>query len=257
MSATAPRLSVVIPAFNEEARLVGTLARVLDYLHGRREPFEVIVVDDGSSDDTAGAARRAAAAAGGAVRVVANVRNRGKGFSVRRGVEESRGEFILFSDADLSTPIEDVERLFAALLEGGCDIAIGSRAMKGSDVRVHQPWYREAMGKTFNKLVRLLVLRGFRDTQCGFKLFRAPAARDIFRLQRVERFSFDVEALYLARRRGYRVAEVPVTWYNSPSSRVSIVRDSARMFLDVLRIRLNGLRGGYGPAAPAGRGMKR
>lgn len=251
MSATAPRLSVVIPAFNEEERLGSTLARVLDYLSKRGEAYEVIVVDDGSSDGTVETARRAAAGRGD-FRIVRNGVNRGKGFSVRRGVEEARGEFVLFSDADLSTPIEDVEKLFGAILEGGGDIAIGSRAVKGSDVRVHQPWYRELMGKTFNKVVRLLAVRGFHDTQCGFKLFRTAAARDVFSRQRIERFSFDVEALYVARKRGYRIAEIPVTWYNSPRSRVSIVGDPAQMFLDVVRIRLNDLKGLYGPTRARG-----
>lgn len=238
------RLSVVIPAFDEEERLGETLSRVLAYLDRRGETYEVIVVDDGSRDGTAGVARRAAEGRGN-VRVLVNERNRGKGFSVRRGVREARGEFILFSDADLSTPIEDVERLLLPIREGRCEIAIGSRSVRGADVRVHQPWYRELMGKTFNKIVRLVALRGFKDTQCGFKLFTAQAARDAFRLQRIERFSFDVEALYVARKRGYRIAEIPVTWYNSPRSRVSVVGDPGRMFLDVLRIRWNDMRGRY------------
>jgi dolichyl-phosphate beta-glucosyltransferase len=243
------RLSVVIPAFNEEERLGRTLARVFEYLSGQPGTFEVIVVDDGSTDGTVDAARRAAGGRGD-LRVVLNGRNRGKGFSVRRGVEESRGEFVLFSDADLSTPIEDVEKLFLPLLEGGYDIAIGSRSIRGSDVRVHQPWYRELMGKVFNKIVRLFTLRGFKDTQCGFKLFRADVAREVFSRQRIERFSFDVEALYLARKGGRRIAEVPVTWYNSPRSRVSIVGDPLRMFLDVLRIRLYDLEGCYRSGRP-------
>ena len=254
--APAVRLSVVIPAFNEGERLDGTLARVFEYLSGRGGSFEVIVVDDGSTDGTVATARRAAERRRN-LRVVLNGRNRGKGFSVRRGVEESRGEFILFSDADLSTPIEDIEKLFHALLEEGYDIAIGSRSLRGSDVRVRQPWYRELMGKTFNKVVRLFTLRGFKDTQCGFKLFTGDAARDVFSQQRVERFSFDVEALYLARKGGYRIAEVPVTWYNSPRSRVSIVGDPVQMFLDVLRIRFYDLRGLYRSGGRGGGGMTR
>jgi dolichyl-phosphate beta-glucosyltransferase len=240
------RLSVVIPAYNEEERLGPTLERILGYLSGCGYPFEVIVVDDGSTDGTAAAARRVSEGRG-IVRLVSNETNRGKGFSVRRGVEEARGEYILFSDADLSTPIEELRRLFPAILEEGCDIAIGSRAVRGSDVRVHQPWYRELMGKIFNKIVRLVAVRGVKDTQCGFKLFRGAVARELFAVQRVEGFSFDVEALYLARKAGRRIAEVPVTWYNSPRSRVRIVGDPARMFLDVLRIRLDDLRGRYRP----------
>lgn len=250
MSDRAPvHLSVVIPAFNEEERLVPTLARVFDYLSERGYPFEVIVVDDGSTDRTLDLARRFAEGKDN-LHVVSNGTNRGKGFSVRRGVEEAAGEYILFSDADLSTPIEELDRLFPPVLEGGVDIAIGSRSLRGSDVRVHQPWYRELMGKIFNKIVRIFTLRGFKDTQCGFKLFSGEAAREVFALQRVEGFSFDVEALYLARKAGRRITEVPVTWYNSPRSRVSIVGDPARMFLDVLRIRIDDLRGRYRPGAP-------
>ena len=243
------RLSVVIPAYNEEERLGPTLGRILDYLSGCGYPFEIIVVDDGSTDGTAAVARRVSETHR-SVRLVPNETNRGKGDSVRRGGEEARGEYILFSDADLSTPIEELRRLFPPLLEEGCDIAIGSRAARGSDVRVHQPWYRELMGKIFNKIVRLVAVRGLRDTQCGFKLFRGAVARELFAAQRVEGFSFDVETLYLARKAGRRIAEVPVTWYNSPRSRVSIVGDPARMFLDVLRIRLDDLRGRYRPGAP-------
>ncbi|MCX6357703.1 MAG: glycosyltransferase family 2 protein, partial [Candidatus Aureabacteria bacterium] len=237
-------LTVVIPAYNEEPRLGTTLDRVLTYLAGRGYAYEVVVVDDGSRDGTARVAE-AYAAAHPEVRCVRNGVNRGKGFSVRRGVEEAAGGYILFSDADLSTPIEDIEQLLPKIRDEGFDIAIGSRGLHDSDVRVHQPWYRELMGKIFNKIVRLVTLRGISDTQCGFKLFKGDVAREIFALQRIERFSFDVEALYLAKKRGCRIAEVPISWYNSPRSRVSILGDPARMFMDVLRIRLYDLRGMY------------
>jgi len=237
-------LSVIIPAYNERERLGGTLDRIGNYLSPMDYEWEIIVVDDGSEDDTALITSRAAAS-DKRIRLVSNGANRGKGYSVRNGVAHARGEFILFSDADLSTPIEDIEKLFPYVLYEGFDIAIGSRALKDSDVRIHQPWYRELMGKIYNKIVRILVLRGLKDTQCGFKLFKADAAKEIFPLGRIDRFSFDVEVLYIARKKGRRIAEVPVTWYNSPRSRVSIVSDPFQMFLDIVRIRLNGLRGYY------------
>ncbi|MDD5557601.1 MAG: glycosyltransferase family 2 protein [bacterium] len=240
----APFISVVIPAYNEEERLGETLERVCAYLSRQAYGWEVIVVDDGSTDGTASLCR-AFAGRDPRVRLASNPGNRGKGYSVRHGVDEARGDCILFSDADLSAPIEDVERLLEPVLRGGFDIAIGSRAVPGADIRIRQPWHRELMGRIFNGIVRLVALRGFSDTQCGFKLFRAAAAKDLFRRQRIERFSFDVEALYLARRLGYRVAEVPVTWSDSPSSRVRVAADPYRMFLDVLRIRLYDLRGWY------------
>lgn len=242
-------LSVVIPAFNEEPRLGATIEKVYEYLSARGQPFEVIAVDDGSTDGTVRVAE-AYAARRPNVRVVLNGTNRGKGFSVRHGIEEARGAYILFSDADLSTPIEDAEKLFPKLLHEGCDIAIGSRSARGADVRIHQPWYRELMGKIYNKIVRVFTLRGFKDTQCGFKLFKAEAAKRVFAKQRIERFSFDVEALYCARKYGYRIAEVPVTWYDSPRSRVSIASDPLRMFLDVLRIRYYDWKGCYGGVSP-------
>ena len=239
-----PYLSVVIPAFNEEPRIGATLERAYGYLSRCGYPFEIVVVDDGSRDGTIRVAEAFASRSPG-IRIVLNDMNRGKGFSVRHGVEEARGEYVLFSDADLSTPIEDVEKLFPKLTSEGFGIAIGSRSIRGADVRIHQPWYRELMGKIYNKIVRACALRGFKDTQCGFKLFRADVARRIFAKQRIERFSFDVEALYLARKYGYRIAEVPVTWYDSPRSRVSIASAPLRMFLDVLKIRYYDLKGCY------------
>jgi dolichyl-phosphate beta-glucosyltransferase len=220
---------------------------VLEYLAGRGSPFEVIVVDDGSRDATA-AVTREVAARDRRVRVVSLEANRGKGMAVRRGVLEATGEWILFSDADLSTPIEEVETLAARLREG-FDVAIGSRSLRGARVDVRQPWYREAMGKIFNRIVRLLAVRGFIDTQCGFKCFRREAARAIFERARIDRFAFDVEAIVIAGRLGLRVAEVPIRWANEPNSRVAIVRDSARMLVDLARIRWYALTGAYGPVS--------
>jgi dolichyl-phosphate beta-glucosyltransferase len=236
-------LSVVIPAYNEELRLDKTLRGIHTYL--QRQPYaaEIIVVDDGSQDRTVSIVR-AYDGWSPPVSVLHNGRNRGKGFSVRRGFLHARGDYLLFSDADLSTPIEEVEKLFAALREP-CDIAIGSRALLGSRVEVHQPWYREHMGQLFNAFVRALAVPGIRDTQCGFKCFRREAALAICRRMAVERFGFDVEMLYLARRLGYRVREVPVVWRNSPQTRVRVGRDSVSMLGDLLRIRWNDLRARY------------
>jgi dolichyl-phosphate beta-glucosyltransferase len=229
-------LSVVIPAFNEEDRIGTSLKAVRAYLESRPYASEIIVVDDGCRDRTC---EVAAASLSGrdADRILRRAENRGKGFSVAEGVMASRGRHVLFSDADLSTPIEEIERL-RPWLEQGFDIVIGSRALPESDIRIRQNSLRESMGKIFNVFVRLLVLRGIKDTQCGFKLFRREAARDIFPLIRTRGFCFDVEALYLARRRGWRIAQVPVVWINSPRSQVRLFRSSVAMFLDLWRIRL-------------------
>lgn len=236
-------ISCVIPAYNEVKRLDRTLKRVSEYFGGAGRDYEIIVVDDGSNDGTADLAARHGKE-DPRCRVVSLATNSGKGAAVRRGVLEAKGELILFSDADLSTPIEEVEKLESALA-GGYDVAIGSRALPGSQVLVHQPWVRETMGKVYNILIRLLLMRGFRDTQCGFKLFKCGAAKDLFPRARIDRFGFDVEILLLARLRGYRVAEVPVRWINSPATRVMILRDSTSMFLDLFRIRAWHLLGRY------------
>jgi dolichyl-phosphate beta-glucosyltransferase len=240
-------LSVIIPAYNEEQRIGNTLRVSQAYL--RRQPYasEIIVVDDGSQDGTASLVR-AFDTAPPAICMVQNGRNRGKGFSVRQGFSHARGEYLLFSDADLSTPIEEVETLLAALHES-CDIAIGSRALPGSRVEVHQPWYRESMGRLFNVFVQALAVPGIHDTQCGFKCFRREAALAICQRMTTERFGFDVEMLYLARRLGYRVREVPVVWRNSPQSRVRVGQDSISMINELLRIRWNSVCGRYNRAA--------
>jgi glycosyltransferase involved in cell wall biosynthesis len=229
-----PDLSVVIPAYNEVARLEPTLHRVIDYCRALQPEFEVLVVDDGSTDDTAGLVERLATAEP-RVRLLALGANRGKGAAVRTGVLEARGREILFSDADLATPIEELGKL-RAHLTNGCDIAIGSRAAPGADIRVRQHPVRELMGRSFNLMVRLAALGGIRDTQCGFKLFRRDAARDLFGRARLDGFAFDVEILWLARGR-YQVAEVPVVWSHVDDSKVSPGGDAARMFVDLLRIR--------------------
>jgi dolichyl-phosphate beta-glucosyltransferase len=228
-------LSVVIPACDEEARIGKTLRAVRAYLESRPYASEIIVVGDGCRDRTCQVASEYLRGRDGD-RVLDRAENRGKGFSVAEGVAASRGRFILFSDADLSTPIEELEKLLPEA-ERGADVVIGSRALPESDVQVRQNRLREGMGKIFNVFVRLFVLRGIKDTQCGFKLFKREAALDIFPRLALRGFSFDVEALYLARRRGFRIVQVPVIWRNSPTSRVRLVRSSAAMLRDLLRIR--------------------
>lgn len=238
-------ISIVIPAYNEQRRLAATLSSVLSYLGRKDWRFaEVVVVDDGSADSTARLAEESAASHP-EVRLVRNPGNRGKGYSVRHGVMEAKGDWVLFSDADLSAPIEELDKLAAAVHERGVSIAIGSRALDRSLIKIHQSWFRETAGRVFNLCMRLLTGLPFHDTQCGFKLYEAKAAREIFRRQRLERFGFDAEVLFIAKRMGFRCVEVPVRWSHSEGTKVSMFRDSLNMFLDLLRIRWNGLRGWY------------
>jgi dolichyl-phosphate beta-glucosyltransferase len=178
------------------------------------------------------------------VTVLHHAVNRGKGYAVRTGMLAATGRYVLFTDADLSTPIEEVSRLLAALY-AGADVAIASRGLTESDVVIRQPWWRESMGRTFNWLVQLLTVRGISDTQCGFKCFRREVAQRVFALQRLERFAFDVEVLWIAQRFGYRIVELPITWRNDPSSTVNPIIDSTRMLLDLVRIRINDWAGRY------------
>ena len=237
-------LSVVIPAYNEELRLPATLERVAQYLQGLQRRAEILVVDDGSTDRTAERAGEFARA-GAMVRLLKNPGNRGKGYSVRHGMLEAQGEWVLFSDADLSAPIEESDKLLAAAQAGGYDVAIGSRALDRSLIGVHQSIFRENAGRIFNALMRGMTGLPYADTQCGFKLFRRAAAQAIFRRQLLDRFGFDVEVLYLARKLGFRAVEVPVRWNHSEGTRVSMFRDSLDMFLDLWRVRRNDWRGLY------------
>lgn len=227
-------LSVVIPAFNEERRLGPSLERILTYLERRGAGFEILVADDGSRDAT-GAVAAGFAARG--VRVLRAEANQGKGAALRRGVLASRGRRVLLTDADLSTPIEDLARLEPRLAEG--EVVIGSRAVKGANVTRHQPFYREVMGKTFNKLIRLAGVWGLQDTQCGFKLLDGEVARELFAELVTPGFGYDVELVWLARRHGYRVAEVGVSWEHSPDSRVRPLVDSLAVLLEIVRFRLH------------------
>lgn len=227
-------LSIVIPAYNERQRLPSTLHRVLRYLdeHDLLERSEVIVVDDGSTDDTFSLGHDF----GSPVRFLQLAENRGKGAALRHGVEHSSGALVLLCDADLSTPIEDLGKLEPLL--GTSQLVFGSRARRDSDIGVSQPWYRNQMGKTFNRILWLLGIRGIHDTQCGFKLLQGDVARELFSELLVERFAYDVDLLLLARKHGYRVAEVGVSWDHVEESRVSPIRDASRMLLDVLWLRL-------------------
>lgn len=228
-------ISVVIPAYNEARRLPETLRKIDEYAPRSPRPIvEVIVVDDGSRDPTAGAARATPTSV--LVRTISYSHNSGKGYAIRRGVIEAKGELILVSDADLSTPISELEKLLAAMETH--DIAIGSRAVDRSLVKVRQPWLRERVGRLGNHLMRAITGMPFRDTQCGFKLVRADRAREIFRVAVIDRFAWDVEFLLLAGIQGCAIAEVPVLWFNSPESRVNVLRDPPKVLWDILRLRL-------------------
>jgi dolichyl-phosphate beta-glucosyltransferase len=228
-------ISIVIPAFNEAKRICSTLRKIDTYFEIRAQPFEIIVVDDGSTDNTADVVL-AESQESKSVRLLSNRSNKGKGFSVRRGVLNSTYSLILMSDADLSTPIEEVEKLFF-WLSRGYDIAIGSRGLRESEILERQPWYRQNMGRVFNLFVKMLVLGGINDTQCGFKLFPEETAKKLFSVTKIDGFAFDVEILFLARKSEYKIKEVPVRWINSPSSKVRILQDSFLMFFDLIRIR--------------------
>jgi dolichyl-phosphate beta-glucosyltransferase len=242
MSNGLPELSIVIPSFNEELRLPATLTSIANYIRASGRATEVIVVDDGSRDQTAAVAALYTNHIPG-LRVLRNSENRGKGFSVRRGMLEARGRIVLFTDADLSAPIEEAEKLLAALADN--DVAIGSRAVDRSLISVHQSRFRELAGIIFNVIVRLALRLPFVDTQCGFKAFRREPCRVIFEQQRIERFGFDPELLYLARHHGLQAVEIPVRWAHSPATKVSMWRDSVQMFLDIFVIRWNAVLGRY------------
>jgi glycosyltransferase involved in cell wall biosynthesis len=237
-------ISIVIPAYNEQSRLPDTLRRVEEYLQrGDWNFHEILVVDDGSTDGTVEAASEFANANPN-IRLLRNPGNRGKGFSVRHGMLEARGDWRLFSDADLSTPIEELEKLWCAVAEGDSEIAIGSRALDRSLIGVHQPGYRESMGRFFNKVMRAATGLKISDTQCGFKMFRRDVAEEVFSRQKLERFGFDAEVLYIASRRGYKIAEVPVRWNHVEGSKVGMLT-GLHAFGELLEIRLNSMRGKY------------
>jgi dolichyl-phosphate beta-glucosyltransferase len=237
-------LSIIIPAFNEESRLPGTIQALKRYLGTQNFDFlEVVVVDDGSLDGTAALVKRAAAA-WPVMRLLRNPGNRGKGYSVRNGMLDAKGDWVLFTDADLSAPIEEVEKLLAAVERDGADVAIGSRALDRSLVSVHQSMMREFSGRFFNLVMRVVARLPFHDTQCGFKLFRREAAQAIFSRLQIDGFGFDVEALFIARKRGFKTIEVPVRWADVEGTKVSMA-NGLNAFADLARIRRNAVRGLY------------
>lgn len=245
-------LSIIIPAYNEERRLPRTLDSIFAYLQSHPYRSEILVVDDGSSDGT----RELVTSYRDrhpAPRLVLNGKNRGKGFSVRHGMLEARGEIALFTDADLSTPIGEADKLLAAIREQGYDGAIGSRAVDRSLIQVHQSAIREQAGIFFNRMVRWILGIDFSDTQCGFKAFRTERARIVFEQQRAERFGFDPEILFLAKRYGLRVAEIPVRWSHDAATKVNVAGDGLQMFLELLRIRWDALCGHYAAARESAR----
>jgi glycosyltransferase involved in cell wall biosynthesis len=244
--------SLVIPAYNESSRIRPTLDEILRYIAQQKWDAEILVVNDGSRDDTAAIVREYARAHP-QIQLVQNPGNRGKGYSVRNGMLHARGDICLFTDADLSSPIAEAEKLFDAIHQGA-DIVIGSRWLRAELQTERQPLYRQAFGRIFNMLLRVVLGLRFRDTQCGFKAFRREAALRIFPLQRIERWGFDPEILFLARRMDLKTIEVPVIWAHSEGTRLHPFRDGLRMFGDVMRIRWNALTGAYSAHAIASRG---
>ena len=239
---SALELSVIVPSFNEEARLPHSLDLIAAYLNSANRSTEVLVVDDGSNDRTAEVAASFTERIAN-LRVLKNGENRGKGYSVRHGMQEARGEYVLFTDADLSAPIEEADKLLSALQQ--FDIAIGSRALNRDLIDVHESHFREFAGIIFNRIVRIVLWLPFVDTQCGFKAFRRERCRIIFEQQRIERFGFDPELLYLARHHGLKATEIPVRWSHSPATKINMMRDSIQMFVDVFTVRWNSLLGRY------------
>jgi glycosyltransferase involved in cell wall biosynthesis len=232
-------ISIVIPAYNEQNRLGPSLQKIRRYLDSSNWEFcEIVVVNDGSRDKTSDVARQEGA------RLLENPGNRGKGYTVRHGMLEAKGDWVLYTDADLSSPIEELEKLWAAVARDKAQVAIGSRAVDRSLVGVHQPLIRELSGRFFNLVMRIITGLPFRDTQCGFKLFEAGTARDVFSRQQLEGFGFDVEVLFIAQKLGRRALEVPVRWDNVEGTKVSLW-SGAKAFVDPLKVRLNSIKGLY------------
>lgn len=245
----SPQISIVIPAYNEGARIEETLERVMQCVRDRAWKAEVLVVDDGSRDATP-AIVQSWMQRYPELHLIQNAGNRGKGYSVRNGLLQAAGEIVMFTDADLSAPMEEAELLFHAI-ENGADVAIGSRWLDRNRQTIHQPLYRRFFGRCFNAVTRVVMGLPFKDTQCGFKAFRRPAAQVIFRLQRIERWGFDPEILFIARKLGYTVEEVPVTWGHDERSRMSYLKDGMKMLEEMAIIRTNSLAGRYDEAIAA------
>jgi glycosyltransferase involved in cell wall biosynthesis len=248
-----PQLSIILPAYNESARIEATLERVMRCVEGEGWDAEVLVVDDGSKDDTSEILQRWMDRYP-RLHLIQNPGNRGKGYSVRNGLLQAAGEIVMFTDADLSCPMEEANRLIAAIKDGA-DVAIGSRWMDRTRQTIHQPLYRQFFGRCFNAITRGLMGLPFKDTQCGFKAFRRDAAQVIFRLQRIERWGFDPEILFIARKLKYSITEVPVTWGHDERSRMSYVKDGMKMLEEMAVIRWNSLAGRYDEAISAMKDM--
>ncbi len=248
-SPASPRLSIVIPAYNESARIEAALSSVLAWVASVPWETEVLVIDDGSTDNTSAIVHRWMASRP-SLHLIQNPGNRGKGYSVRNGLLQASGQIVLFSDADLSAPIEEAQRLIDAI-EAGSDVAIGSRWLDKQRQTIHQPLYRRFFGRCFNWVTRKVMGLPFKDTQCGFKAFRRDAAQTIFRLQTIERWGFDPEILFIARKLRYRIVEVPVTWGHDERSRISYLKDGMKMLQEMGQIRSNSLRGRYDQAIAA------
>src|SRR4030066_891531 len=230
-------ISIIIAAFNEEKRIIPSLLKIKEYINKQNIPYEIIVVDDGSTDHTHTVVRDLIKDIP-YLKVIHYAPNKGKGHALRTGVLASKSEIILLSDADLSTPIEELSKLLPLIHNDKCDIAIGSRALALSEIVKKQPWWRQSMGKFFNKLVKVLVIEDFKDTQCGFKVFRGDIARSLFKEAQIDRFAYDVEILAIGKKKGCKIVEAPVRWINSPESKVNPVKDSLQMFGDLLKIRM-------------------
>ena len=239
-----PHISIVIPAYNEAARIGRTLEKIKQYLEENRYSAEVLVVDDGSSDPTAEIVKQHGTN-WPSLRLVQNLVNQGKGFSIKSGALQALGEIILFTDADLSAPISEMPKLLSPIQNGHCDVTFGSRAVDRSLIGIHQSPFREYSGRVFNVFVQGIAGLPFKDTQCGFKAFRRSCSLQVFERQTVSGFGFDPEILYIARKRGLRLMEIPVKWDNVHGTTVRLLKDSFRMFLDLVRIPWNDLKGKY------------
>ena len=236
-------LSIIIPAFNEEKRLPGTLESIAAYGKTIQREIEVIVVDDGSTDQTIAAAQRYKNQFKH-FQVLASDKNHGKGYAVKAGMIKAQGEYALFMDADNATPISEIEKLWPFV--SGYEVVIGSRHLKDSHVVIKQPWYRIAISRLGNFIIQALIIKDIKDTQCGFKLFSRPAAQAIFSRQKIQRWGFDMETLSIAQQvLGYKIKEVPVSWYNSPDSRLRPIRDAARTLRELMKIKWNLMTGTY------------
>jgi len=242
-TAVEPYLSVVIPVYNETKRLAGSVPTIIDYFEAQSFPYELVIVDDGSSDGTANMARDLFASVKN-LRVIESKPNRGKGHAVKVGMLAARGKFRLFCDADLSTPLEELEH-FWPWFDSGYKVVIGSRKMKGATIERHQPLWRESLGKAFTWLTNKIATKDISDITCGFKVFTAEAAQHMFARSVIDDWSFDAEVLFIAQQHRYKIKEVPVVWHDTPGTKVRLIQDATRSLRGLMRIRMNGMRGRY------------